>query len=322
MDQVKLGIVGFGIMGERLVRSAFPHPTVRLAGVWDPSPEAVARLAATESGAPMLADAEAVIAACDALYIAAPPAAHLPLARAALRAGRAVLLEKPLATDRGDAAAFIAEVEREKARAAVNFPMASSPAVAQLAAWREAGAVGAPQQLRISTEFARWPRGWQQEAAGWLARREEGGFTREVVSHFLFLTRRQLGPLELVSAQVEYPAGGGSETAVSAELRAGGVPVLLSGSVGRITADEANSWTLTGAAGSIRLRDWSYAERLDPQGNWQAAPDALPNPAMRPQALRAQMEKLAALTRGEPQNLATPREAFEVQEMVERILAA
>ncbi|MXP63978.1 Gfo/Idh/MocA family oxidoreductase [Roseomonas sp. M0104] len=322
MDQVKLGIVGFGIMGERLVRSAFPHPAVRLVGVWDPSPEAAARLEATELGAPMLEDAGAVIAACDALYIAAPPAAHLPLARAAIRAGRSVLLEKPLATDREDGAAFVAEVERDGARAAVNFPMASSPAVAQLAAWREAGAVGAPRQLHISAEFGRWPRGWQQEAASWLARREEGGFTREVVSHFLFLTRRQLGPLELLAAQVEYPAGGGSETAVTAELRAGGVPVRLSGSVGRIAADEANSWTLTGEAGSIRLRDWSYAERLDGEGKWQAAPDALPNPAMRPHALRAQMEKLAALTRGEPQNLATPREAFEVQDLVERILAA
>jgi len=322
MDQVALGIVGFGIMGERLVRTAFPHPAVRLAGVWDPSPEAAARLAATDSGAPMLANAEAVIAACDALYIAAPPAAHLPIARAALRAGRAVLLEKPLATDLEDAAKFVAEAEQAGARAAVNFPMASSPAVAQLSAWREAGSLGTPRELRITADFARWPRGWQQDAAGWLARRAEGGFTREVVSHFLFLTRRQLGPLELLYARVEYPEGEGAETGITAELRAGGVPVLLSGSVGRIEADEANSWTLSGSEGAIRLRDWSYAERLYAQAGWQAAPDALANTAMRPQVLRAQMDKLAALTRGQPQTLATLREALEVQQVVERILAA
>lgn len=322
MDQVAVGIVGFGIMGERLVRAAFPHPAVRLAGVWDPAPEAAARLAATKSAAPMLADVRAVIAACDALYIAAPPAAHLPIARAALHAGRSVLLEKPLATDLDDAAAFVAEAEKAGARAAVNFPMASSPAVAQLSAWREAGQVGAPRELRIATDFARWPRGWQRDAAGWLARRAEGGFTREVVSHFLFLTRRQLGPLELISARAEYPEGDGSETGITAELRAGGVPVLLSGSVGRIDADEANSWTLQGSEGAIRLRDWSFAERLDAQGGWQAAPDALANTAMRPQVLRGQMDKLAALTRGQPQTLATLREALEVQQVVERILAS
>ncbi|EFH10456.1 uracil-DNA glycosylase [Teichococcus cervicalis] len=105
MAQIALGIVGFGIMGERLLRTAFPHPEVRLAGVWDPSPEAAARLHDVAPGAPMLPDAAAVIAACDALYIAAPPAAHIPLARAALAAAapdlaalRAVIeqIESPL----------------------------------------------------------------------------------------------------------------------------------------------------------------------------------------------------------------------------------
>lgn len=322
MDQLALGIVGFGIMGERLVRTAFPHPEVRLAGVWDPSPEAAARLAEAAPGTPMLADAEAVIAACDALYVAAPPAAHIPLARAALAAGRAVLLEKPLATGLAEAAAFVAEAEASGARAAVNFPMASSPAVAQLSAWRAAGAVGAPQRLEIATDFGRWPRGWQNDAAGWLARRAEGGFTREVVSHFLFLTLRQLGPLSLLSARVTYPAGDLAETAIEAELTAGGVPVRLRGGVGRIAEDEANSWTLTGADGSIRLRNWSLAEKLDEDGTWRPSPDALPNETMRPMVLRGQMEKLAALTRGEAQELATLREALEVQQVVEAILRA
>lgn len=322
MAPLSLGIVGFGIMGERLVRTAFPHPEMRLAGVWDPAPEAAARLAAAAPGVPMLADAAAVIAACDVLYVAAPPAAHIPLARAALAAGRAVFLEKPLATGLAEAEAFVAEAEAAGARAAVNFPMASSPAVAQLSAWRQAGAVGAPQRLEIATEFGRWPRGWQSDAAGWLARRAEGGFTREVVSHFLFLTRRQLGPLVLHSARVTYPAGDGAETAIEAELSAGGVPVTLRGGVGRIAEDEANSWTLTGAAGAVRLRNWSLAEKLEAGGEWRQAPDALPNEAMRPMVLRGQVEKLAALTRGAPQTLATLREALEVQQVVEAMLRA
>jgi hypothetical protein len=43
---------------------------------------------------------------------------------------------------------------------------------------------------------------------------------------------------------------------------------------------------------------------------------------MRPMTLRGQMDKLAALTRGEPQGLATLREALEVQRIVEAVLAA
>ncbi|HEY8611850.1 MAG TPA: Gfo/Idh/MocA family oxidoreductase [Roseomonas sp.] len=321
-EKVGLGIVGFGIMGERLLRAALDHGTapLELVGVWDPSPQAAARLSAIAPGLPMLGSAEAVIAACDCLYIAAPPAAHLPLAEAALSAGRSVLLEKPLSHDTAAARGFVARAEASGARAGVNFPMASSPAVAQLLAWREGDTLGTPQFLDIEVAFATWPRSWQHDASGWLARRAEGGFTREVVSHFLFLTRRLLGPLVLEQASASYPQGDSAETAIEARLSAGGIPVTLRGSVGTTERDDTNSWTLRGSAGAIRLRDWSIAEREGADG-WATSPDALPNERMRPLVLRGQLDKVVAMTRGEPQALATLREALEVQEIVEAILA-
>jgi len=319
---VKLGIVGFGIMGERLLRAALDHgpADLRLAGVWDPAPEAAARLAAIAPAIPFLPGPEAVIAAADCLYVASPPASHLDLAGAALDAGRAVFLEKPLSHDTPAARAFVARAEAEGARAGVNFPMASSPAVAQILAWREAGALGAVHDLLVEVAFAAWPRAWQRGAAPWLSRRAEGGFTREVVSHFLFLTQRLLGPLELLEASVRYPGGDLSEEAIEARLRAGGIPVTLRGAVGTTERDDINAWTLTGSAGSLRLRDWSLAERLGPEG-WAPAPDAVPNERMRPMVLGGQLAKLVALTRGEPHSLATLREALTVQEAVEAILA-
>ena len=205
---------------------------------------------------------------------------------------------------------------KPRARAAVNFPMASSPAVAQLSEWRAALTA---QSLEIEVAFPTWPRGWQQAAASWLAKRAEGGFTREVVSHFLFLTRRQLGPLKLLEAQVTYPPGDGAESAITARLSAGGVPVTLKGSVGTTPKDDHNTWTLNGA---IRLRDWSFAERLGADGSWAQAPDALPNEKMRPMVLKGQLAEVAAMTRGDAHRLATLREALEVQEIVEAILAA
>jgi predicted dehydrogenase len=315
---IALGIIGFGIMGERLLRAALAHAadSVRPIGVWDPGEAARGRLAAVPGGVPMLDSAAAVIAACDCLYVAAPPAAHIPLAEAALAAGRAVFLEKPLATDLAAARRLVAGAEAAGARAAVNFPMASSPAIRQITAWREGLR---PAALEIDVAFARWPRGWQAEAASWLARRAEGGFTREVVSHFLFLTRRQLGPLALEAAAVDYPAGDGAETAIRARLRAGTVPVRLTGGVGTTPKDDHNAWTLDDA---IRLRDWSVAERRGADGGWAPAPDALPNERMRPLVLRDQLAAVAAMTRGEPHHLATLREALEVQEAVEAILAA
>jgi predicted dehydrogenase len=197
--------------------------------------------------------------------------------------------------------------------------MASSPAVAQLTAWR--AEAGAPREAAITIAFAAWPRSWQRDALSWLDRREQGGFTREVVSHFLFLTRRQLGPLALEAARARFDAPGRSETAIAARLTAGGVPVALSGGVGTTLADDHNEWRLESSAGAIRLRDWSFAERRGPDGAWSPAPDALPNERMRPLVLARQLDGVAAMTRGEPHHLATLREALEVQEVVEAILA-
>jgi predicted dehydrogenase len=188
--------------------------------------------------------------------------------------------------------------------------------VAQLTAWRQGQL---PEALAIEIGFARWPRGWQQGAASWLARRAEGGFTREVASHFLFLTRRQLGPLVLQEARASFPPGDAAETAIQARLTAGGVPVTLSGGVGTTPKDDHNLWTLND---SIRLRDWSFAERRGADGNWAEAPDAMPNERMRPLVLRQQLAGVAAMTRGAAHSLATLREALEVQEIVEAILAS
>lgn len=321
---VALGIVGFGIMGERLLRAALDAPPsqIRLAGVWDPSPAAIERLRGIAPDVPVLASAEAAVAASDCLYIASPPAYHLDHARRAFAAGKAAFLEKPLAVSRDEARAFVADAERAGARGAVNFPMASSPAVAQITAWRDQGAVGTPRALSITVAFAAWPRSWQRDAVSWLDKPEQGGFTREVVSHFLFLTRRQCGPITLEQARATFAAPGLSETAIAARLIAGGLPAALSGGVGTTLQDDHNAWVLEGAAGAIRLRDWSFAERRQPDGSWAPAPDALPNEKMRPMVLQRQLEGVARLTRGQTHHLATLREALEVQEIVEGILAA
>ncbi len=316
---VALGIVGAGIMGERLLGAALSQASdvVRIAGIWDPSAEAMARIAAAFPGVPRLDGAAAVIAACDALYIASPPSSHLAHARAALAAGKAVFCEKPLAVDVADARAFVAEAG---GKGAVNFPFASSFGVAALQRWIGEGAVGTPRGITVEVAFATWPRSWQRDAAGWLDATAQGGFTREVVSHFLFLSRRLGGPLAGLEARAEYPEPGKSERRIAATLTAGGLPVTLSGAVGTTEKDDHNIWMIEGDAGAVRLRDWSIAERRMADGSWQTDPDALPNEKMRPLVLRRQLEGVAALVRGEAFHLATLAEALEVQEMVEAIL--
>jgi len=314
-----LGIIGAGIMGERMMNAVLGQDgaTVRIAALWDPAPAARERLAARFPDVPVVS--AAVVAASDCVYVASPPASHLGHARAALAAGRSVFCEKPLAVDLAEARAFVAEAG---SRGAVNFPFASSLGVATLAQWIAEGAVGTPQRLTIEVAFARWPRPWQEDAAAWLDAPQEGGFTREVVSHFLFLSRRLLGPLDGLDGHAVFPESGRSERAIDATFRAGGVPVLLRGRVGETAHDDHNTWTLEGETGAVRLRDWAIAERRGEDGRFAPAPDAMPNERARPIALRRQLEGVARMTRGEPHALATLAEALEVQEVVEAILAS
>lgn len=317
---VAIGVIGAGIMGERLLTAILQQDRglVRAAGLWDPSAEAMARMARTFPDVPRLVDAAAVIAAGDCTYIASPPASHLGHARAALAAGKRVFCEKPLSVDVAGARAFVAEAGD---RGAVNFPFASSPAVATLRQWIEAGEIGTPQRISIEVAFARWPRGWQVDAAGWLDKPAQGGFTREVVSHFLFLSRRIGGPLRDAAGRASFPEAGKSERRVSATLRAGDLPVTLDGTVGGTAKDDHNVWLLEGDKGAVRLCDWSIAQRRAADGSWQQAPDALPQDKARPLALRRQLEGVARLVRDEPHHLATLAEALEVQEIVEALLA-
>lgn len=324
MTAMALGIIGFGIMGERLLRAALAHDreTVTVAGVYDPAAAAQARLRETLPEVPVLASPEAAVAACDCLYIASPPDSHLDHARLAMTADRAFLSEKPLATDVAAARRFVDEVETWGGPAAVNFIFASSPAVEQIVDWTGEGIVGTPVSVNIELAFATWPRAWQQDAASWLSLRHQGGFTREVASHFLFLSQRLFGSLAMKSADVEWPAGDGSETAIAAELTAGSLPVRLTGRVGATEKADHNLWTLEGDAGAVRLRDWAVAEHRRPDGSWAEAADAMPNEVARPLVLRRQLDKLAAMVAGRPHNLASVREALDVQEAVEAILSA
>jgi predicted dehydrogenase len=319
--RIRLGIIGAGIMGERMLRAALDHAqdVADVCAIWDAAPAALDRIAAFAPDVVRADSADAAMRMADCVYIATPPATHLSYAAQAIGQGRAVFLEKPLATDVSAASAFVRD--HAEARAAVHFPCASSFAVELLRRWITEDAIGpAPSRLDIEVAFAAWPRGWQQAAASWLDAPAEGGFTREVVSHFLFLARRVLGPLHLLSAHVDR-APGRAEHKVTATLDAGGVPVRLRGAVGETTADDHNTWTLHGV-GAVRLRDWSWAERQQPGGGWTTDPEAAPNERMRLLVLRRQLEGVARMTRGQPHHLATLQDALEVQAIVESILAA
>lgn len=90
-----LGILGAGHFGRFHALKAAANPRVRLVGLHDADP-ARAALVAEETGTAAL-PAKELVAAADALVVAAPTRHHHALARLALEAGRHVFVEKPIA---------------------------------------------------------------------------------------------------------------------------------------------------------------------------------------------------------------------------------
>ena len=89
---------------------------------------------------------------------------------------------------------LVETIEGMGARNAVNFSFAASPSRAFLRSQLADGAFGTIDAIDIRLHFATWPRGWQ-EAAAWLGKRRQGGYVREVLSHFIYLTESVFGPL-------------------------------------------------------------------------------------------------------------------------------
>ncbi len=316
----RIGILGLGVMGERMLRNMRQHPAFAVVAAWDPAAAALDRLSQLQPTARAAVDAAALVAdpAVECVYIAAPPSQHLAHAHLAFDHGKAVFCEKPLATDLAAARAVVERAERERRHAAINFPFASAPAVRAIASGLKSGELGQIERVEIEVAFARWPRAWQ-ETAHWLALRRDGGFVREVLSHFVFAMQRLLGPVRLREARIDYPRDGRSaETAITARLEAGVVPVTLSGRVGGDVPD-LNRCILTGRDGAFELHDW-YSLRRRVNGGWLDI-DFGEGATDRERAYRAQLDALDAMLAGRPHPLPGLREGLAVQECIEAMLS-
>jgi len=99
MTALAMGVIGLGWFGRRHAALWRDLPQTRLVAVADPSPEAAAHAAEALPGVAVHADFESLLARgdIDAVSICLPDRGHEAAATAAARAGKATLLEKPLA---------------------------------------------------------------------------------------------------------------------------------------------------------------------------------------------------------------------------------
>jgi predicted dehydrogenase len=111
-----VGVVGYGYWGPNLVRNFMSDQATRVVAVCDRSPDRLAEVKrlyptveATTDPLDLFRNPE-----IDAVAIATPVATHFELARGALKAGKHVLVEKPIASTSDQASTLIEEAARRK----------------------------------------------------------------------------------------------------------------------------------------------------------------------------------------------------------------
>ncbi|EHH68449.1 Gfo/Idh/MocA family protein [Gluconobacter morbifer] len=110
-QQLRVGIVGAGHFGRFHALKSAENPSEQLVGLYDPVPERAA-LVAKEAQCEVCASYSDLLAAVDAVIIAAPAEYHFPLASQALQAHRHVLVEKPISATLEEAHA-LADLARQ-----------------------------------------------------------------------------------------------------------------------------------------------------------------------------------------------------------------
>lgn len=234
-------------------------------------------------------------------------------------AGVAVFCEKPLGIDVDESRRLTGLVAGSGLSAGVNFVFSAAPSAVELERRVAAGDIGEVVRGDLRLHFAEWPRAWQAKAQ-WLRLRDQGGWMREVVSHFLFVAQRVLGPLTIQAASITYPDGvDGSlcEVDATARLTTSDGSLVLIGTSGGAGPD-VNDLTIRGTTGSLGIWDWYRLQRTVGD-DWVdvVEPDRA---ALAADAYAAQLGELSKLLDGQESTIATFSEALAVQELVEELL--
>jgi predicted dehydrogenase len=240
---VRFGLFGTGPWAHLVHSEALSqHPGVELAGIWGRNPEKTAELAA-KHGARAYDDADALIADVDTVAIALPPDVQAPIAIRAARAGRHLMLDKPVALRTEEAVELASAVAGRDLASVVFFTRRFVPETERFIA--DAVAAGGWTEARVDHLGSIFTPGNPFGASPW--RRDRGGLW-DVGPHALSLVLPVLGPVTEVTGL----AGGRDLTALVLRHEGGAISRLTlsvdapEASVRQTTefAGEAGVWTV------------------------------------------------------------------------------
>lgn len=141
---ITVGVIGYGYWGPNLVRNFAEAPGGRVGFVTDVRAERLSNVTARYPSTKVSTDYRDLLAdpAIDAVAIATPVSSHFDLAMAALRAGKHVLVEKPIAATSEHAQSLIDEADKRGLVLMVDHTFVYTSAVAKIRELTQGGDLG------------------------------------------------------------------------------------------------------------------------------------------------------------------------------------
>lgn len=309
-----IGIIGAGLVGERLINAIIRHPSGSIQGIYDVNTERLEEIAEQYHISPvrsyhdLLEDPEV-----DVIYLAVPPKYHYAIASDIIQAGKHFLCEKPLANSEEEARQMYEGALKSDLVNAMNFPTVYTSAFEKMERLLEEGFIGELLRIELKGMFTQWPRSWQQNE--WIATKEQGGFVKEVFTHFIQIIQRFFGEITEIRSYIDYPQDGNrSEKGIIGIGQVNGhVPVLFNG-LTDVGMKEELDFTIYGDRGTISLKNWrelwistkeTSLEQVSLEHN---------------DHLVELLEELFKAVEGKDARVVTFKEGYEAQQVIDRLL--
>jgi len=158
MRQIGVGIIGTGWCGGIRAEACARHPLVKLLDVAENRPERLAEITRLTNPRHAVADYKQLIDQkdLDAIIISATPeTSHYPMARDALKAGKHVFLEKPIALELAEADELIALANKNQLKFTIGYSQRFNPKFAYVKKAIQDGTIGKPVSAMVSRHITR-----------------------------------------------------------------------------------------------------------------------------------------------------------------------
>lgn len=227
------------------------EPDLRLAAAWDPDPSGVPGRIASHA----VADLDAAIRRADAVVVCTPTDQRPAVCARAARAGRPILVERPIAVTAAEAWALAREIARSRTPAHAALFLRELPALARLRNVLRAGVLGRLTGAAASLHQAPTGPGSLAAATAWMQdpRRAGVGGLGDLGIHLVDALSALGSPPHVHAVSLDRGPAGATDLGGAAIGRWNGVPLTLRASW--LSRPHGLELTVQGALATALVRD-------------------------------------------------------------------